>query len=374
MVLPAQQLASRLKAARLAAGLAEDDVERNLILGPGWLQLIESGVEPLNIDLLLVLCEQYDISAADLFRDLEAPPGSGTVARALYAEPTPSGLLLHFPYGKHDAVFELPGASVDEFDMVISVLREGLTAEDEASRDATRAAMSGAVADAYRAALETWPDVNPSDLWYFVVLRAFLDPYNHPASNARLDFGQSWKRTGGWALEQTLVEHYGPFLAGHGIELSILSRGDRLRRLPPRYRTRRALEKLDVALFARGGEFVGAVHVKASFAERRTDDVPLSQELISDGYLSILWTLDCKATPSERPLNRGELGRPKAAGADRRSAKRTDIEDEGVFSACFSYNARTAPTPEAQSAVARIYVCDFVNPDDAFTQYLRDNI
>jgi len=61
--------------------------------------------------------------------------------------------------------------------------------------------------------MELWPHANPSDIWWFVVSRAYHDPFNHPAHYARLDLGQSWKRTGGWALEEVLVRHYGPALA-----------------------------------------------------------------------------------------------------------------------------------------------------------------
>lgn len=114
----------------------------------------------------------------------------------------------------------------------------------------------------------------------------------------------------------------------------------------------------------------GVVHVKASFAERRTDDVPMSKALVEAGYISPLWTLDCKSTPSPQPFNRGELGPALGKGKDIRSAKRKDIEDDGYFSACFSYNANTIPTPITQKAKARIFVCDFNNPDDAFSNFI----
>lgn len=105
--------------------------------------------------------------------------------------------------------------------------------------------------------------------------------------------------------------------------------------------------------------FFGVVHVKASFAERRTDDVPMSKALVDGGYVSPLWTLDCKSTPSANPLNKGELGAAKKNDEDRRSAKRKDIEDDGYFSSCFSYNKNTIPTPINQESKARILVCNF---------------
>ena len=123
----------------------------------------------------------------------------------------------------------------------------------------------------------------------------------------------------------------------------------------------------------RGREVVfGVVHVKASFAERRTDDVPMSQVLIENGYISPLWTMDCKCTLGRSPRNRGELGRILVPGeADKRSAKRKDIEEEGFFSACFSYNRNTCPTPSGQDAASRVVVCDFSDPEgDAFVRFL----
>src|SRR5690606_14110011 len=156
------------------------------------------------------------------------------------------------------------------------------------------------------------PDANPSDLWWFLIYRSYCDQYNHPAEHSRLDFTQSWKRTGGWALERILERHYGPALAKHGINL-IIADGERKVRLLESLNVGHRLEadKMDVLLTVGKGareQLIGVVHVKASFAERRTDDVPMSKALVDAGYISPLWTMDCKSTPSGRPINRGELG------------------------------------------------------------------
>ena len=74
--------------------------------------------------------------------------------------------------------------------------------------------------------------------------------------------------------------------------------------------------------------------------------------------------MDCKSTPSERPFNKGELGTVDG----RRSAKRKDLEDDGWFSACFSYNSNTRPTPEKSDARARVICCDFSDPKDEFAE------
>ena len=133
-------------------------------------------------------------------------------------------------------------------------------------------------------------------------------------------------------------------------------------------------EKTDIVALgkpAKGGakQPFGAIHVKASFAERRTDDVPLSQLLIARGLASPLVPMDCKASPGPAPVNRGELG-PTQGGSEAVSAKRYDIERDNKFDACFSYNQNTKPTPAGQAAAARIYVVDFANPDDRLSQHL----
>ena len=208
----------------------------------------------------------------------------------------------------------------------------------------------------------------------FVVSRSYYDPFNHPADYARLNLDQSWKRTGGWALEEIFVRHYGAFLHERGVKMYIAP-ADEKRRILARLKVADRLEadKVDVMLsgtVAGRDEFFGVCHVKASIAERRTDDVPLSRALIKAGYTSPFLTMDCKSGPSESPVNRGELGSVLRGKTDERSAKRKDIEDDGYFSACFSYNRNTIPTPQKQRAKARIYVCDFSDPDDAFSEFV----
>lgn len=219
-------------------------------------------------------------------------------------------------------------------------------------------------------AAQLWPHANPSDLWWFIIYRAYCDPYNHPAEFARLDFTQSWKRTGGWALEEVLVRHYGPFLKQHGVNLFIADGATKHRLVQTlTLKDRVEADKVDVVLTGetpRGQKLFGVVHVKASFAERRTDDVPLSTALTKAGYTSPLWTMDCKSTPGLEPVNRGELG-----GIEGRiSAKRKDIEDEGYFTGCFSYNKNTLPSASSLPIERRVNVCDFSNPDDVFSRFI----
>lgn len=184
-----------------------------------------------------------------------------------------------------------------------------------------------------------------------------------------------WKRTGGWALEEVLVRHYGPYLRSKGVDLYIAS-GAEKRALASQFKVDGRLEtdKIDVVLagLKRGRRIpFGAVHVKASIAERRTDDVPLSDALVKAGYTSPMWTMDCKSTPAALPMNKGEMGAALRPGEpDKRSAKRKDVEVDGFFSACFSYNRNTIPTPAGKQCKARIYGCDFSNVNDLFSRFI----
>lgn len=368
-------LLSRFKDLRRSAGISESELEKMLILGPGWISKIEAGdvIPRLNTLLALLNSVGADLSALsreiDISRDIE-------IDRQIASEDRDDGLLIQFPYGKFDAEYLLLGATQGQLSHILKRLRNGLaklviTGEVEAVK-------AEAVARAFLEATKLWPNVNPSDIWWFIISRAYCDPFNHPAKFARLDLGQSWKRTGGWALEIILVQHYGRYLRKNGINLSI-AKGERKIRLVKQLKTSDRIEadKVDVLLTGKihGMErCFGVVHVKASFAERRTDDVPMSKSLIEAGYTSPLWTMDCKSMPNRRPYNKGELGRNWSGDneqKDNRNAKRKDIEDDGYFSACFSYNQNTEPTPTGyQKSKARIYTCNFRNPNDYFSTYV----
>lgn len=357
-----QVILARLREAREQVGKAPEDVERELILGPGWVECFESGESVPQIDLLIALARTVGTDLPSLVEGVEVM-GAASVSRLVRAEDSGAGgIIIYFPYGAHDAAYELENASLDEFEEVLQVLRNSLAAGRKTE----------AVTDAFLKAVELWPDANPSDLWSFIVPRAYYDRFNHPATNALLNFDQSWKRTGGWALERVLVRHYEEALAKRGVRIWIPSRAQKHNLLPDGFN----VDKVDVVLTgtADSGEvFFGAVHVKASFAERRDDDVPLSRVLMEAGYTSIFWTMDSKSGPSERPVNRGELGALLGSGDDIRSQKRKDFEVNGSFSACFSYNRNTKPTPADQEAAARIYQVDFSDSEaDSFTTFVSE--
>jgi transcriptional regulator with XRE-family HTH domain len=368
-------LLQRLRRFREEAGYSANEVEQRLILGPGWVEAIENGSVYPSLDVVASLLAVYDRDLSDLTQGL-----TGSVPhinRSISCIVSENLLSIHFKYASHDAIYRLENATPDEFTRVILTLRNGLAQLSRQNIDPAqeRSIKTNSVARAFLEAVEMWPRANPSDLWWFLIYRAYCDEYNHPSEHSRLDFTQSWKRTSGWALERILEIHYAATLAEHGICLSIAD-SERKARLLEGIDVEHRLEtdKVDVVLTIGEGaqeRLIGVVHVKASFAERRTDDVPMSQALVKAGYISPLWTMDCKSIPSASPHNRGELGAVwSGIGVDTRSAKRRDIEDDQFFSACFSYNQNTLSTPEDYKARGRIYTCNFSNPDDVFVEFI----
>jgi len=362
-------LLGNLRAARERAGMSESALEERLILGPGWIRRFETGETVPSIDMVLAILHEIGSSFESLLQNLPEP-GPATVERCIFAEQSGPDITINLRYANFDAQYTLPNCILEDFEAIIKTLRNGLARLALADQGQSEAIKKDSVARTFLVAVQTWPEANPSDLWWFLVYRAYCDPYNHPAEYARLDFTQSWKRTGGWALEEILVRHYGPFLRQHGVNMFIANGTEKQRLVSTLNLTDRIeADKIDVVLTgdtANGPRFFGVVHVKASFAERRTDDVPMSIALNRGGYTSPLWTMDCKSTPSARPVNRGELGDVD----NRRSAKRKDIEDEGYFTGCFSYNKHTQPSPDTLPAERRVYVCDFANPDDVFSRFI----
>lgn len=369
------RLLVRLRQIREEVDLSTAAVESRLTLGPGWVSAIEQGKIVPSLDVVVSLLAVYGKDLSDFAEGVTGAVPN--IHKSIFAVQNGSGINVNFTYSRHDAKYLLPNASVSQFTQVVTTLRNGLARLSELNDDdAAEQAKTDSVANAFLQAVQIWPTANPSDLWWFVVYRAYCDPYNHPSEHSRLDFTQSWKRTGGWALERILQRHYGPTLANCGINL-LVADGARKNRLIESINVAHRLEadKMDVLLTVGHGaleKLIGVVHVKASFAERRTDDVPMSQALVDAGYISPLWTMDCKSSPGVRPRNKGELGQVfSGQGADRRSAKRKDIEDDGFFSACFSYNQNTEPTQDANAnANAKVIVCDFTNPIDAFSNFV----
>ncbi len=96
---------------------------------------------------------------------------------------------------------------------------------------------------------------------------------------------------------------------------------------------------------------------------------------MKQGYLSLFVTLDTKDTPSPIPVNKGEYGPALVydkKGKSKGSEKRKDIEEKGLFSSVFSFNARTIESPPRTKSGCRIIRVDFSNPDDKFSRFILE--
>lgn len=347
---------------RESLGLSQERLGADAKLDRSYIGGVERGERNPSLAAILNLAHALQVPPARLLEGIgeeSLVPASSPGITAVEEE---GNLIVRFRYDRFDAEYNLPNATRLQYDEIIDLLKSGL---------AGKASKTNSVSQTFLATVRMWPDANPSDLWTFLINRAYCDRTNHPAASVRLNLEQSWKHTGGWALEQVLTNHYGPFLKEHEITVRISNKAEKSHLLGMIKDPRIVPDKADI--LARynsqdSEQLLGVIHVKASIAERRTDDVPMSQALIDAGYLSVFWTMDAKSFPAERPVNRGEFG----SVGDDISDKRRDFEEHSHFSACFSYNRNTIPTPEKSNTTARIFTCDFTNPDDHFAQFLID--
>ena len=127
--------------------------------------------------------------------------------------------MLQFRHGRFNAEHFLQGASEAELISVLDGLRTGL---------ASNSGPISAIARAFLRTIGFWPELNPSDLWHFLVYRAYCDAANHPVGVAT-DLPQSWKRAGGGALEEVLRSYYGSFLTAQGLSVAQVPDGERAR-------------------------------------------------------------------------------------------------------------------------------------------------
>ena len=353
------QFGKNLRALREARGLTQEALAEAARLDRSYVGGIERGERNPSLTVVGRLAVALKVPLSSLFTGVGGDSAITVPTGGVSATEHDGCITIGFPYDQYDAEYVLYGARRVEYDQVLNTLKRGL---------ASTKSNANAVADAFLMAATLWPDANPSDIWTFLISRIYCAPSSHPAAKARLNLEQSWKRTSGWALERVLVRHYGQVLGRDGVSIEISDRAKKEALLSVVDDPRLVPDKADALLTYEADseeKLLGVIHVKASIAERRTDDVPMSQALIEAGFLSILWTMDSKSFPSTKPFNRGEFGDPDRKTSD----KRRDIEEHGHFSACFSYNANTHPTVDKHAA-ARIFVCDFRNPDDQFSRLI----
>ena len=228
-----------------------------------------------------------------------------------------------------------------------------------------------AIGETFLYTLSNCPAANASDLWHHVVYRLYCEIL--PESRHQ-DPGQSWVRASGDALEIALEKIYSSVLAPHNITIVALISRQSAKAVLKEIGLENKVgdSKLDMVLRVQVAERVwavfGGVHVKASLAERVSDDVPCSRAMMGAGYFSPLWTLDVKSFPPPGDLvNRGELGTP-----GRPSDKRKYVEVHGDFDNCYSANARTVPSDPPTASGKLVYALELLNQPDAFaTEAIR---
>ncbi|MFD1469897.1 helix-turn-helix domain-containing protein [Hymenobacter caeli] len=201
-------------------------------------------------------------------------------------------------------------------------------------------------------AIRRLPLLNPSDVYRHIIYRLYVREFSLKSPK------QSWVRAGGEALELFIEDLYKSRLLSEGIEVeALIAKDRRLAALEEMgISDRVGAAKLDIALYGihEGKRYIfGGLHVKASLAERVTDDVPCSEIMMAAGYFSGLWTFDAKDHPPRSLVNYGELG---TSLTGKPTAKRLYIERDGSFSICFCYNTRTAASYHKTPSQRRIVV------------------
>jgi hypothetical protein len=268
-------------------------------------------------------------------------------------------VLLKTSVNRAEVEIDLPGVSEEAYQAIAAVLDKHLASPTTKNRDA--------ISEGFLYALIQCPTANASDLWHHVVYRLYcaILPRYRPQ-----DPKQSWVRAGGDALEMTLEQWYSPILAPHEIRIKMLiGAAERKMALAEMgIQATVGAAKLDMTLHLdanRNRVIFGGVHVKASLAERVSDDIPASRAMMAAGYYSPLWTLDVKSFPPPTGdlINRGEFGSLAVP-----SEKRRYIEEHGEFDACYTANSRSIPSLAATPSGKRIYTIRLSAQPDQFAQ------
>lgn len=238
--------------------------------------------------------------------------------------------------------------------------------------------VSNAIADSFLYAIQLSPQENPSDIWQHIIYRSFIEmSYSD----------QQWKRISGFALERAFATFYNPIFNKYGMRFRALPKKEAQKLFQSmNIKGNIKHDKIDCVIEKnQNGSFklVAGVHVKSSLAERIQDDVPASLALMEEGYQSIVLTMDSKSYPPPHGdgINYGELGgrtwnTDNEKEATKTRIKRQYIEDDGQFSALFSYNSRTPASARETKSGKRIYTLTLSkkHQPDAFVKFVLSNI
>lgn len=241
---------------------------------------------------------------------------------------------------QNEVEVELEGISEEQFKLISNTLVTGLEREEKAYN---------AVGQAMLTAINLCPNANPADLWVHVIYHEFRE------TAKRSD--QSWKRVSGDAFQLVVTPGiYKARLEIYDITLRASRPNDaKLLGLADAGFGNSKTDLILEGLHKDTPKIFGAIHCKASIAERFADDMPASKFLLSKGYWSGAATLDCKMFPPPHgnAIVRGELQITK------NNDKRRYIEVNGAFSNCYSFNTRTPQSAVSTPSGAKIYSLSF---------------
>ena len=337
-------------------------IEAEMAIANGWVKRIESG-EPCPLDLVFGYARtiglDMDEFGSKFAESITFDPGWSIVSE------THSSSRFHFDYSGHPATILIPtdGTSLRlAIDNFIATLNSNKKAEG--------------ITLGFMGLLRDLPTVNPAVVWGLIIQRLYTIPYSWNPDNLSPggDLAQSWKRSAGWALEQVVVRRYSNALHLHGITIS--SDNKDIKEFSRAFHINES--KPDVVLFSENKgvkNWIGALAIKASVAERRDDDVPWAGEVMDAGMIVPYVTMDVKSYPGRAPSVDGEYKENwDGVGTDKRNAKRSDVEDQGVFSGVFSFNTNTKPThPKYNTPGNRIFSIDWSNSNDELLQFILSN-
>ena len=165
---------------REALGLSQEMLASIAGLDRSYIGGIERAERNPSLSAILNLASSLQVPPSRLLEGIgdEVPtlaPATGVTA----AEDTDE-LVIRFRYDRFDAEYRMPGATRAQYDKIISILRSGLS---------KTTAKALAVSRTFLAAVAMWPDANPSDLWTFLVNRAYCDRANHPNLQRKAESG-----------------------------------------------------------------------------------------------------------------------------------------------------------------------------------------
>lgn len=271
---------------------------------------------------------------------------------------------MEFEYNR--VIISLPNTTEEAYEQI----RERLENNVESALLESDMKNREAIKDAFEYALQKAPEENASDIWHHIIYRGYLEFYQDIRGHASSP-KQSWVRASGDALELFFVEYYNEKLPSDIRMTALFGSSER-----------KALEvmgiedmvgdaKLDITIEGKIDHdwyIFGGSHAKASLAERITDDVPASEVMMDNGFLSVLQTMDVKSFPPPQGeyVNNGEFGEPQDP-----SEKRRYVEDMGQFSDVYAYNERTTPSPEQTASGSCIYYVPIPSEEDQFVRDCR---